>query len=209
VSGSGTTAQRQDLVLILARGDSRRMRSPKGLLPCPGHEPETFVGRIAACYDRLGMTCVVVTTPVLATAHAEAVAAVASCRVVARAPGGETGRTVWWGWRAASAATTHLWAHPVDMPLVLASTLQALLAASSTAPGRVVRPVCGGQPGHPVIMPTAVLARLLDPAAWQHETMAAVLGQGTARGEMKPSLLIPVADTGVVCDFDTPADLEP
>jgi molybdenum cofactor cytidylyltransferase len=199
---------RVDCVVILARGASRRMGQPKGLLPCPGTDGRTFLATIAASYAELGLPIVVLTTPDLVEPYQEVVASVDGCRVVGHGPGGETARTVRQGAMAFEAQWTHLWTHPVDMPLIKTHTLRQLWHHSRQNPRASVRPSFAGRPGHPVICPASGLMPLWDDGIWQEAAMREVIALSRQLGHIEKSVLVPHEDPGVVTDFDSPADLE-
>lgn len=82
-----------------------------------------------------------------------------------------------------------------DMPALRRETLRALLAAVAADPRRALRPVYGGEPGHPVYLPRAALAEL-----------AAERGDRGAR-ELLPGLNpfhLDLPDPGVILDLDHP-----
>lgn len=88
-----------------------------------------------------------------------------------------------------------------DMPLIGAGTYR-LLAAFAESPERrrsVVRPVYHGVPGHPVLFPigAARLIAALGPEAATRDLLA-----------LLPLEQMPVEDSGVVLDIDTPEDYE-
>ena len=198
---------RRDWLVILARGESRRMGRPKGLLPVPGRGGESFVATIAASYRDLGFAGCVVTLPALVRRYDDALAGWPGLTVVGADGGGDTARTVWHGWQAAPAPVTHLWAHPVDVPLVRPETLSALAEASGRQPLRPIRPSWRGSPGHPVIVPTAGLAVGLAALWWQDLAMKEFLGRAAAAGLCAPITELPLMDPGAGRDFDTPDDL--
>ncbi|MDX2474136.1 MAG: NTP transferase domain-containing protein [Candidatus Krumholzibacteria bacterium] len=203
---------RMDCVVILARGASRRMGQPKGLLPCPGTDGRSFLATIAASYVELDLPMVVVTTPNLVEPYREIVADVDGCRVVGHGPGGDTARTVRQGALAGDAQWTdqwtHLWIHPVDMPLIKTETLRQLWHHSLQNPQASVRPGFAGRPGHPVICPASGLMPLWDHGIWQEAAMREVIALSRQLGHIEKSVLVPLEDPGVVTDFDSPADLD-
>jgi probable selenium-dependent hydroxylase accessory protein YqeC len=80
-----------------------------------------------------------------------------------------------------------------DMPAIRRDTVAALLAAIAEAPGRALRPVHAGRPGHPYYLPRSGFAAL-----------AAVAGDLGARALADPFPL-DSADPGVILDLDHPA----
>ena len=86
-----------------------------------------------------------------------------------------------------------------DMPLVPMALCGALVAAAEQA-GYAARPRCDGRPGHPVAFTRAAFADLL----------ALTGDQGaTALLKARPEAVAycDTADSGVLLDIDTPADL--
>lgn len=86
---------------------------------------------------------------------------------------------------------------PGDVPLVQPETIHLMQAAEAD----MVRPVCGGKAGHPVM-----IRRLLVPA------LLAYHGEGGLRQAMEtmpqPILDLEVQDIGVTMDADTPEDFK-
>ncbi len=199
---------RVDRVVILARGASRRMGQPKGLVICPGTVAKTFVEAIAAIYDRVAVPALVVTSTDLADLYCEALTEVKSCRVVGFPAGGRTGSSLWYGWRELEAEATHVWAHPVDMPLVKLATLASLRTESIRNPESVVRPTQSGVPGHPVLFPIEFFRKMNVHPAVSTAPMRELIAMAFQLGHIEEPLLLPTEDRGVVKDFDCPADLE-
>jgi len=201
-------SKRLDSVVIMARGASRRMGQPKGLLACPGSENRTFLETIASQYAALDLPMLVVTTPDLVASYAALVAGVPRCQVVGHPGGGDTAGTVEWALQEAGPDLTHLWAHPVDMPLLKTSTLQDLWQQSRRTTASCVRPSHLGVPGHPVVTPVSGLIPLRGHQVWRSAAMREVIAMSVDLGHIEKTVLVPVADLGVVKDFDTPADLD-
>jgi len=201
-------SERTDLVVIMARGASRRMGQAKGLLSNPATDEVPFVAAIAARYTRLGLTGVVITTPDLVESHAEALLNIPAFAVVGAPAGGDTALTLWQAWETTGRHATHLWAHPVDLPLVAETSLRQLLAHTSRHPARLVRPVWQQRPGHPVIMPASVLTAMQQREDWRTAPMREVIARACQLAHIDEPTLLPVTDPGVVTDFDHPADLD-
>jgi len=87
----------------------------------------------------------------------------------------------------------------VDVPLVTAATVEALLAAYRASRAPVVRPARAGRHGHPVIFDRAVFdaLRAADLAAGAKAVVQARLGE---------VLDVSVDDAGAFLDVDTPDD---
>lgn len=201
-----TEPDRQDVAVIMARGAGRRMGRVKGLVRPPGWEV-SFVGRLCGLYARAGMPVVVVAADDDLAAYRTDLAGTRA-HVVAGPRGGDTAMTILLARRHWGAAVSHLWAHPVDMPLVAPETLVRLLAASRRDPAAVVRPSFAGRPGHPVVVPVQVLDFLQESEHYLDGPMLAFLEDLVRRDELRPILLAPVADEGTVRDFDAPEDLK-
>lgn len=199
---------RCDLAVVMARGQGRRMGAVKGLLRPRGWDC-SFAGRLVRTYAAAGLPALVMVAAGQQEAFAgdlQGTGLDPGC-VVAGPQGGDTALTLLAAWRLAGRRSTHVWAQPVDMPLVSVETLRGLLAASRAEPGRVVRPAVAGRPGHPVVLPAWVL-RKLEAAPGHHDgPMQAFLAQLQTQDEAAGTGLLPCADDGAVRDFDEPADL--
>ena len=86
---------------------------------------------------------------------------------------------------------------PCDIPLVRASTVEALL----DAPGGIRMPTTDGQTGHPLCLPHQVLERVLS-----YEGPCGL--QGALRALDAETTLVPVDDPGILLNADTPDDYE-
>jgi len=88
----------------------------------------------------------------------------------------------------------------VDVPLVHASTVRAVVDRYRQTRARVVRPVRCGEHGHPVLIDRALFEaiRHADPASGAKPVIRANV---SAAGD------VPVDDDGAFADFDTPDDL--
>jgi CTP:molybdopterin cytidylyltransferase MocA len=198
------------LAVILARGDSSRMGLPKGLVKLPG-DAVPFLQRIVGLYLDLGIAVRVVTLDELAPSYRTLLQEHEDVEVVGSRSGGGTATTVLAGWRSlniAAADAAAVLAHPVDMPLVRPSTLEDLLRVARRNPHRVLRPVCHGSPGHPVVVPAAILGILEGEASYRNGSLQDFFARGAEAGLIRDVLEVTVADEGVIRDFDTPADLE-
>lgn len=204
-----TTGSTGDHAVILARGASARMGAPKGLVRLPG-DGLTFLERIAGLYDGCGIPVTVVTLQPLAAAYREALVSWKQVRVVEADAGGGTAKTLLAGWKSLAKGkrrTRRIWVHPVDLPLVQSSSLSALAAAGRTHPGRIIRPMYQDAPGHPVLVPAAVLEILADRREWVDARLQSFFAHGAEAGWFLAAVEVAVDDAGVIRDFDTPADL--
>jgi len=204
------TEVRREAVVVLCRGESRRLGRPKALA-CTETDPRPLLRRVAELYACcLAGPLLVVTNAGLRQDCADLLVDLPAVRVVAGPAGGDTARTLGLAWdelRRLDPPCSHVWVHPVDLPLVSPRTIVQLGAVSAGAPTGVVRPTWAGQPGHPVIVPAAVLDLLAPealgwPGPWRDLMQAAV-----ADGRLEPPLTVAVADPGVVLDHDGPGDL--
>lgn len=84
---------------------------------------------------------------------------------------------------------------PVDIPLFTSSTVEALLKSRA----ELACPVCEGRTGHPILMSSRVIERVLTDS-----------GEGGLQGALSrcglPMERVEVSDRGVLLDADTPAD---
>ncbi|MGD9546935.1 MAG: NTP transferase domain-containing protein [Candidatus Krumholzibacteriia bacterium] len=190
--------RRNDLAVILARGRSLRMGRPKGLLTVPGtHEP--FVARIADLYAGWADVLVVALAG-SAEDYRAVLAGRSNVRVLGEAGGDDTARTLCLAWSGRTGDPQRVWAHPVDLPLVRPVTLERLNEAAALRPERAHRPVWQGEPGHPVVIPAALVAALAGACDYHPGPAGAFLGGRCG--------LVEVDDPGVARDFDSPEDLE-
>jgi len=95
---------------------------------------------------------------------------------------------------------THLWFHPVDLPLVMDETLSQLQAVSNEAPDAVLVPWHGTHRGHPVVTPVSPW-RGLSPT--DHSGAMKTLIEDHDVNVLR----VPLQDPGTHKDFDQPEDL--
>ncbi len=199
----GDASGRGGWAVILARGDSRRMGIPKGLCRLRGSD-RTFLESLIDLYCGFGLPVAVVTLPGLIATYSDSLAEPGAIRWIGEDRGGGTARTALAAVRALADETPLLWLHPVDVPLVAASTLSVLADRSEHEPGSVVIPVHGGAPGHPVLLPTAPFAAAAARPRDQRGSMRTLLSESGSA----PLLRVEVPDSGVITDFAIPADLD-
>lgn len=190
------TGDRRDWAVILARGESRRMGAPKGLVVLPD-DPRPLLNRVAALHEAGGRPLCIVATPALAAAYAGALPRRLRPVWALHPAGGDTAASVLAAVARLRDRATHLWLHPVDVPLVAAATCDLLAAASRREPGTVVVPVFGPDRGHPVVAPLAPWLGL-DPGDHDGPMRDLIAASGV------PVRRLPVADAAVVRDFDRP-----
>jgi molybdenum cofactor cytidylyltransferase len=189
--------------IILAAGASSRMGRAKAELPI-GYTGETVLSRIVSVLLAGGVPQIVV----VGGAHFDAVRRAMPpqerrARVVEH-PGWENGQlsSLLAGLAAIDdplleAAMVTL----VDVPLVSASTVSAVLHAWRRTRAPIVRPVDGERHGHPVIFDRAVFEdlRSADPRIGAKAVFAL---------HRERLLNVDVTDAGAFEDIDTPADYE-
>lgn len=184
--------------LILAAGFSSRMQPHfKPLLPLP--LPEGHLSALAglcALYQSEGVHPVVVGGN---RAEDTKRAAEACNAAFALNPHPEKG--MFSSIRAGSAALpgdcTHFFVHPVDIPLVRRMSVRALLEEAEHSPDVPLIPAWRGSTGHPPLFPAAMLPSLRD--AGDEGCLRDLLQGACPR-------LVPVADSFIVQDMDTPEE---
>ena len=189
--------------VVLAAGRSSRMGRAKALLPI-GSSGETFVGRIVRTLREGGIDDVLVVAAGEANATTRALARESPPPRVVVNDRPELGQL------ASLQVALRLVDHPgvggllvtlVDVPLVSAETVRALLDAYRRTRAPVVRPVRRGRHGHPVIFDRLVFGELRRVGAGEGAKMI-------VRSHHAESFEVEVEDDGPFLDIDTPADYE-
>lgn len=86
---------------------------------------------------------------------------------------------------------------PVDIPLFTVSTVKALVRSGHM----LACPECGGETGHPVMISSGLVEKILEDSGCQ--------GLQGALGRLDvPMVHVPVDDPGILQDADTPEDFE-
>ena len=187
--------------IVLAAGRSRRMGRPKAVLPI-GPGGETFVGRIIRILREGGVDDVVVVVAGEESPVARARLREELAHRIAVNPSPDLGQL------SSVKAGLHAVDRPgvggmlvtlVDVPLVSAATVRALLAAHDATRAPVVRPVRGGRHGHPVVFARSVFDEL---------RRATVSAKEVVTAHLREAVAIPIAEDGPFRDIDTPADYE-
>lgn len=198
-------AARRDVVVVMARGESRRFGEPKALAVLPG-DPRPLLRRVVDLYAGTGMSPIlVVTTDGLGSGCRDLLAGMPDVRVTSAAGGGDTAQTLAIAWEILAAEApgwTHAWVHPVDVPEIAPATWHELGGASAQWPDRQVRPAWEGRPGHPVVIPASLLGTLLDQARASTAPWREILAAAVAAGRVPAPVTVPVADPGVALDHD-------
>ena len=182
--------------LILAGGASRRMGTPKALLPIGA---ETFVGRLVGLFSPLVDPVIVV------LGHdAERVGRgveTSSPAIFVVNPQPERGMlsSLQCGLRALPPATDAVIFTPVDYPNCKATTVAAIANAFRARACDVVIPVSRGAKGHPVCISRRVIDELLEmPATGE--------ARDVVRRHRGATVFVEVDDPGITTDVDTPED---
>jgi len=185
--------------MILAAGASTRMGRTKALLPVGA---DTFVVRLTRSFVAAGVDDLVVVTGPERDAIDSALADAGIRARVVENPRREEGQlsSLHVGLALADRpGVVAVVVGLVDVPLVSAQTIGAVVEAYRRTHAPIVRPANGGRHGHPVLFARAVFDELrhADPA----------LGaKAVVRAHAQDLVNVPVDDDGACADIDTPAD---
>ena len=185
--------------LVLAAGKSTRMGRTKALLPLGD---ETFISRIVGTFRAAGVEDVVVVVGHDAERVAAALDRLDPPPRVVLNPDYESGQlsSILAGLRAVDRpGVTALLLTLVDVPLVSAETVRAVLTRYRAEAAPVVRPVNGSRHGPPVLIDRQLfpLLRAANPATGAKPIVRA---HASAAGDVE------VVDEGSFTDIDTPAE---
>lgn len=185
--------------IILAAGDSARMGRPKALLDFGG---KPAIARILETARKAGITKFLV----VLGKHAEVIqkgADLAGCGVLVNEHP-ERGQlsSMQLGMSRLDFATDAAFIWPVDCPLVRAEDLKALAQAYAKGRAALMRiflPVNGGKRGHPMLVDIGFRQPFME----LHNGQSArdVIAANPTQVQD-----VPVANTGVLLDIDTPED---
>jgi molybdenum cofactor cytidylyltransferase len=186
--------------VVLAAGKSTRMGRPKAALPLDA--TDTFLSRIIRTFQQAQVEDVVVVLGHEATAVIESVERVELSPRFVLNEGYEAGQlsSLLTGLRAIDRPGVNaMLLTLVDVPLVAAATIQAVLERYRTTRAPVVRPVRGGLHGHPVLIDRSLFEeiRAADPL---HGVKPIIRAHATPVGD------VGVDDEGAFRDIDTPDD---
>ena len=188
--------------IVLAAGDSTRMRTAKAVLPDASGRP--FVARLVATFAAAGIDEVVVVT---GAAHDAIVAALVgddlriTPRVVRNSDPSRGQLSSLW---AGLDAVQHLPLEAVlmtlvDVPLVKEQTVRAVIDAWRERHAPIARPVMGERHGHPVLFDRGIFAEL-------RRAPLAEGAKAVVHGHEHQVLNVEVDDEGCLVDVDTPAE---
>lgn len=198
----------EDRVVILARGASSRMGSPKGLCRVTG-DRLCFLARIVKTHLAAGHTVSVATTRDLHLQYAAALDERWSVHWILGEAGRGTADTVTTAARELDPAVARVWLHPVDLPLVSPEVLAFLRNQALRHPDAAIVPVHADQPGHPVILPSLFMKSLREhaPTGKLRDWLLAVT-RGLAHERVGRLINVLVDEPAVVTDYDDPAGTE-
>ncbi len=186
--------------LILAAGFSSRMApkfKPLLPLPLPGGE-KTALAALCSLYEAEGVSPLVV-----GGSRAEATRREAEAVGAAFALNPHPERGMFSSIRAGMAALPKdagpIFVHPVDIPLVRRMTVRSLLDAAQICTDRPLIPTFRGAAGHPPLFPASMRKTVLDAG-----------DDGCLRNlvEGLSPVTVPVADSFILRDMDSPAEYE-
>ncbi len=187
--------------LILAAGESTRMGTPKALLPDP--DGRAFVARIVRTFATAGIHDILIVT---GSQHDAIEAALTADRSpvtprLVRNPDPSRGQlsSLWAGLDALDDDAAGVLVTLVDVPMLRASTIRAVVDAWHEQRAPIVRPAMGDRHGHPV---------LFDRATFDELRRAPLTEGAKAVVHAYADRLINVAvdDPGALVDVDTPRD---
>lgn len=145
--------------IVLAAGSSRRMGTPKALLPFGG---STFVARMVDAFLDAGTEQTIVVT----RAGDEQVPAALGTRAVRYVenpdPEGDMLSSVRCGLRALPAGATVIAVSPVDQPSISSSAVLKIFADFRAGSGPILVPVYRGRRGHPLVFAAQFRDELLS-----------------------------------------------
>jgi molybdenum cofactor cytidylyltransferase len=188
--------------VVPAAGRSQRMGRPKMLLPMGG---QTLIGRVVTALREGGAEPVVVVAPPEDSDEGHAVAAAASIAgaliVIPRIRPKEMRHSIEIGIETLAGPTPplHVLLAPGDAAGITRTVVIRLVEESARHPAAIIVPRRGPSRGHPVMLPWAIAAGVSSLPTGQG--VNALLAGGTA-----PVIEVPVADSGIAEDIDTPED---
>lgn len=183
--------------ILLAAGESRRMGSPKALLPYDGR---SFIEHICNAFLRAGVDELIVVLGAWEDKLRPALPSHPALRTVVN-PHYTLGQlsSLTRGIGALSPESAAAVVNLVDHPLISTETITALIAAFRADPLPIIIASYQGKRGHPVLFSSQVYAELL--AAPLNKGAKVVVRKDPARVRE-----VPLDDPGILADIDTPED---
>jgi molybdenum cofactor cytidylyltransferase len=190
--------------VVLAGGDSTRMGSPKALLPAPDGQP--FVVRIVRAFAAAGVPAIAVVTGSAHEGIVDALDAAFPGRpgLAVRNPDPSRGQlsSLWTGMDAVvHEGTEALLVTLVDVPMVSAATVSAVVDAWRVSRAPIVRPALRERHGHPVLFDRSLFGELRE------APLEAGAKTVVRRHEARILHVVP-PDEGCLRDVDTPEDYQ-
>ena len=187
------SAQLDCLAILLAAGESRRMRVPKALLAYS--ESETFLQHLVEVFESAGCR-----TLAVVGAGAEQIARAHPSLELVLNPSWESGQysSALVGLKEAAARNAQrVLLHPVDTPMLQSSSIRTLL--SGLGQGEAIAPEYRGAPGHPLVLSAEGARVIAEQKSAPH--LEAALRFVKLRQ-------ISVDDPGVVTNLNTPEEYQ-
>ena len=187
------SAQLDCLAILLAAGESRRMRVPKALLAYS--ESETFLQHLVEVFESAGCR-----TLAVVGAGAEQIARAHPSLELALNQSWESGQfsSALVGLEEAAARSAQrVLLHPVDTPMLQPSSIRTLL--SGLGQGEAIAPEYRGAPGHPLVLSAEGARVIAEQKSAPH--LEAALRFVKLRQ-------ISVDDPGVVTNLNTPEEYQ-
>lgn len=179
------------------------MGTPKALLP--DADGRAFVARIVRTFATAGVDDIIIVT---GSQHDAIAAAVTADRPpvaprLVRNPDPSRGQlsSLWTALDVIDPRAEGLLMTLVDVPMLRASTIRAVIDAWRTQRAPIVRPAMGDRHGHPVLFDRAIF----------DELRRAPLSQGAktvVHAHAHRLINVPVDDPGALVDIDTPGDYD-
>jgi len=186
--------------IVLAAGKSSRMGRTKALLPIGEHE--TFLSRIVNTLRSAGVTDVIVVVGHDARAIIERHTELRDVRFVVneRYEEGQFSSLLA-GLNAVAQDADGALVTLVDVPLVSATTIEAVVDRHRATVAPIIRPASGTRHGHPIFVARSLFAEIRsgDPSTGAKPI---VRRHASVDGD------VPVDDEGAFFDVDTPSDYD-
>jgi molybdenum cofactor cytidylyltransferase len=187
--------------VVLAAGESRRMGTPKAMLPV-GAGCETFVERIVATLTAAGVEPLVVVTGRHTAEIRSVLMRAGAPAMIVENPRVEEGQlsSLLVGIDAIDGADVEgALVTLVDVPLVSRATVACLIEAFRSGAAPIVRPMSRGRHGHPVIFRRTLFGEL-------RAADLRVGAKDVVRRHAAEILDVEIDDEGAFVDVDTPEE---